>query len=155
MNKWFQDGTPTSYKIQLGYLDIPQHLIKTNFVDTPYRFSSFEDANNIAADMFPNVQFRIVGSSDEPHWSAPTATVKADKLKSEKWYDVYGVRPKYHDGFSVVPGPNPDPEVQKTMDALAKLRHPLKYQLVAKPQGAQTAQRKQAGQTGQGRQQSK
>ena len=50
---WFQDGGPNSYKIQVGYLDIPKHLIKTKFVDTPYRFSSFEDANKIAATKSP------------------------------------------------------------------------------------------------------
>ena len=68
MNKWFQEGNPTSYKIQLLYYEIPKH-IKEKHIDTPFRFRTREDALINAKEMYKNVHYRIAGSSDNPHWT--------------------------------------------------------------------------------------
>ena len=93
MNKWFQEGQPSSYKIQVLYQEIPQY-VKTKPVDTPFRFSSYEDAVKTGQEMFPGVQFKVVGSNDRPHWqSSPIERVPVDKLKGKTWYDLYAVAP--------------------------------------------------------------
>lgn len=93
MNKWFQEGQPSSYKIQVLYQEIPQ-FVKTKPVDTPFRFSSYEDAIKTGQEMFPGVQFKVVGSNDRPHWqSSPIERVPVDKLKGKTWYDLYAVAP--------------------------------------------------------------
>lgn len=138
MNQWFQEGQPSSYKVQLVYYDIPPHLVQKKYIDTPYRFATFQDANELATNLFPNVEARIVGSADQPHWNAPPVkAVPEDQIKAERWYDLYGMRPKYHDGFSVLPAPKPDKELDNTMKAIGKLRNPLKYKLMIPQQPKQ------------------
>ena len=93
MNKWFQEGSPNSYKIQVLYQEIPQ-FVKTKPVDTPFRFSSYEEAIKTGQDMFPGVQFKVVGSNDRPHWqSSPIEKLPVDKLRDKSWYDLYAVAP--------------------------------------------------------------
>ena len=93
MNNWFQEGVPTSYKIQVLYQEVPE-FVKTRLVDTPFRFASYEDAKNVGDDMFKGVEFKIVGSSDKPHWQdSPMERVPSTKLANKSWYDLYGVAP--------------------------------------------------------------
>ncbi len=96
MNKWFQDGQPSSYKIQVMYVDIPEHLIlKKKAVDAPFRFRSFEEAQRASMDMFNGYEVQIVGSMDKPHWQEPDARMSGAELQKENWYDIYGVTPAY------------------------------------------------------------
>lgn len=94
--KWFQEGTPSSYKIQIMYVDIPQHLqLEKKPVDTPFRFRNFEEASKIAGEMFKGYETRVVGSIDQPHWQAPETRMNSDQLQQQSWYDVYGVTPAF------------------------------------------------------------
>ncbi len=94
MSNWFQDGTPSSYKIQILYHEVPA-FVKTRLLDTPFRFASYEDAQTLGQEVFNGVQYRIVGSSDAPHWqSTPMETVLPTTLKKKAWYDIYGVAPR-------------------------------------------------------------
>ena len=96
MNKWFQEGSPSSYKIQVLYVDIPEHLkLKQHAVDTPFRYRSHTEAQKAAQDLFNGYNVKIVGSNDKPHWQVPEARVSSSDLQKEQWYDVYGVTPAY------------------------------------------------------------
>ncbi len=66
INSWFQDGYPVSYKIQLVYFRKGQN--KERYIDTPFRFKTYEDASKSASEMYSKVEHRIVGSMDKPHW---------------------------------------------------------------------------------------
>jgi hypothetical protein len=64
---------PVSYKIQLGYVHIPKTIkMDARWMDTPYRFTSFGDANQQANQIFTGYSYRIVGSNDRPHVQAPS-----------------------------------------------------------------------------------
>lgn len=147
INKWFQDGPPSSYKIQLLYVDIPQHLkLKKRVVDTPFRFRNFEEAENTAADMFRGFDFKIVGSHDEPHWQKPENKMKTDTLAAQNWYDIYGVTPSYQIDH-----------VERKRKALEKHKEDPRYKELTKlkpavpkkVQSVQGKQRKQSTQSAQ------
>ena len=94
MSNWFQDGTPSSYKIQILYHEVPA-FVKTRLLDTPFRFASYEDAETLGQEMFKGVHYRVVGSSDSPHWqSTPLEKALPDTLKKKAWYGIYGVAPR-------------------------------------------------------------
>jgi hypothetical protein len=96
INKWFQDGPPVSYKIQISYVDIPKNItLQKKNVDTPFRFRNYEEAARAASEMFKGYETTVIGSSDEPHWQAPETRMREDELKEQNWYDVYGVTPSY------------------------------------------------------------
>lgn len=96
MNTWFQEGQPSSYKIQLRYTEIPQHLqLPKKVVDTPFRFRTFEEAQKASLEMFDGYDVQVVGSMDNPHWQEPEATLNKAELKKSKWYDIYGMTPVY------------------------------------------------------------
>lgn len=96
LNKWFQDGPPSSYKIQVLYVDIPKHLqLNKKAIDTPFRFRNFEEAEKIASEMFGEYETKITASNDEPHWQVPESQMTKKELKDQSWYDVYGVTPSY------------------------------------------------------------
>jgi len=121
MDKWFQEGAPSSYKIQVEYLDIPQHMkLNTKTVDTPFRFKSFEEAQSAAEDMFNGFSVKIVGSKDTPHWTmeAPKQQIERQALNKKSWYDLYGVSAagKSH----VKPKRNADYKISPAIKSLAK-----------------------------------
>uniref|UniRef100_A0A6C0J6N8 Uncharacterized protein n=1 Tax=viral metagenome TaxID=1070528 RepID=A0A6C0J6N8_9ZZZZ len=96
MNTWFQEGAPLSYKIQVEYLDIPQHMkIDTRTVDTPFRFKSYKEAEAAADDIFNGFTVRIIGSKDKPHWTLkePERVLERKDLNKKSWYELYGVSP--------------------------------------------------------------
>ncbi len=94
MSNWFQDGTPSSYKIQILYHEVPA-FVKTRLLDTPFRFASYEDAETLGQEMFKGVHYRVVGSSDSPHWqSTPLEQALPETLKKKAWYGIYGVAPR-------------------------------------------------------------
>ena len=96
MNRWFQEGTPSSYKIQLRYVDIPpEFVLPHKVVDTPFRFRTFEEAIKSGQEMFPGYEVQIVGSNDQPHWQEPEAHLEEAEMKKGNWYDVYGVSPAH------------------------------------------------------------
>ena len=125
MNKWFQEGSPSSYKIQILYVDIPKHLqLKKKPVDTPFRFRNYEEANNMASDLFQGYEYRIVGSNDDPHWNIPEAQMTGRDLKQDKWHDVYGVTPAYRVEYQRKRDADLEAEAisNKTYQELQKLR---------------------------------
>ena len=123
MSNWFQDGAPESYKIKILYNEVPA-FVKTRLLDTPFRFSSYEDAQTLGQEMFNGVQYRIVGSSDKPHWqSTPIEKVLPEGLKKKAWYDIYGVATAKQKQQS--PQLKQTPQARQAMEALSKLK-PLK-----------------------------
>jgi hypothetical protein len=96
INHWFQEGTPSSYKIQIVYVDVPQHLkLEKKTVDTPFRFRDYNEAAKVASEMFSDREIKIVGSGDEPHWQEPEIQMTSAQLKNQNKYGVYGVKPTY------------------------------------------------------------
>jgi hypothetical protein len=87
-NNWFQDS-PNSYKIQVLYQRIPE-FVKKQSVDTPFRFSTYQDADTVGKELFGDVEYRIVGSNDKPHWNStpPKQQAPAPKLTNKAWYDL-------------------------------------------------------------------
>lgn len=94
---WFRDGQPSSYKIQLSYVEIPKHLkLQERTVDTPFRFESFEEAQNAADDLFKGYSYKVIGSNDEVHWqAAPVGKKLSNDVTDDSWYNIYGVKPTY------------------------------------------------------------
>ncbi len=123
-NKWFQDGNPASFKIQVLYNEIPS-FVKTRLIDTPFRFSNYEDAMTVGQEIFNGVQFRIVGSSDKPHWqSTPLERATApEKLKNKPWYDIYGVAPvTYKQAYQTTQKAQKTQSTEQPLNALKKLK---------------------------------
>ncbi len=129
---WGQEQVPpSSYKIQLGYVEVPKTIkFDEKWLDTPYRFKSFEDANQEAQRLFDGYQIRIVGSNDNPHWDAPSYLKRNMKaVQSQPWYDVVGMDPVRENPFSrYSPSGQPpvlDPEQEYALGELSKLRAPV------------------------------
>ena len=141
-------SSPNSYKIQVLYNEIPP-FVRTRLIDTPFRFSTYEDAITLGEDMFTGVQFRIVGSSDRPHWQS-TPLEKSVSLKDKGWYDIYGVSPA---GFKQPSEEIKRPQLAETVKVLQRLKpqpvtggvHPR--QLGQSKQARQARQARQAKQT--------
>ena len=94
VNTWGQTSAPpSSYKIQVGYVEVPKTLqLDPKWLDTPYRFKSFQDANGEAGRLFDGYQYRIIGSNDRPHWDAPSYLHQnVTDLGQQQWYNVVGV----------------------------------------------------------------
>lgn len=125
-NTWFQDGSPESYKIQLLYYDIPKHLIKEKYVDTPYRFKNFDEAESTAAGLFPGIRYKIIGSSDKPHFSKPpVARMTREQVQKQPFYDVHGITPSYRVDSSIADvEENLSPMDKQSFEELKKLRRP-------------------------------
>lgn len=122
---WGQDDAPPlSYKIQVGYIEIPKTIkLDEKWLDTPYRFKSFQDANQEAGQMFDGYSVRIVGSNDNPHWDAPSyLNQNINVIKNQKWYNVVGIEPNLQKEIKDVKLP---PNKQYVMSELSKLRNPL------------------------------
>jgi hypothetical protein len=111
-------STPSSYKIQVLYNEVPA-FIKTRLIDTPFRFATYEDAMTLGEDMFNGVQFRIVGSSDRPHWqSTPIEQSQSKGIKDKGWYNIYGVSPV---GFKQPTEAAARPQLAQTVEVLKRL----------------------------------
>lgn len=128
---WAQDQAPSnSYKIQLGYLEIPKAItFDERWLDTPYRFKSFSDADMEADKIFNGYLYRIVSSNDQPSWDAPSYLHQNMKtLKENRWYDIVGVEPtdKNYQMYSPmgVP-PKLNPEREYVLNELSKLKPPI------------------------------
>lgn len=141
-NDWFQEGVPTSYKIQVLYQEIPQ-FVKTRLVDTPFRFASYEDALNTASDLFKGIEFKVIGSSDKPHWqSSPMERVPTNKLATKSWFDLYGVVPVAD--FDVTQARNQQRQRIQVAQAVEDINFKnLKKLKPLKTQGAQSKQKTQ------------
>jgi len=135
---WGQDQSPpSSYKIQLGYIEIPQTIkFEEKWLDTPYRFKSFHDANDEARRIFDGYLVRIVGSNDQPYWDAPSYLHQnrntLNLKENNRWYDVVGVEPMTENPYSdYSPLGQPaslSPERQYALSQLSKLHTPLQVQ---------------------------
>jgi hypothetical protein len=135
INLWGQDQAPPgSYKIQLGYIDIPKTIkFDERWMDTPYRFKSFHDANAEATRIFDGYSYRIIASNDRPYWDAPSYLHQnRNTLKpgnNQHWYDVVGIEPITENPYaSYSPQgqiPKLSPERQYALSQLSKLQLPI------------------------------
>jgi hypothetical protein len=94
---WAQD-IRNSYKIRLKYAVVPKG-VKTDvrFIDTPYRFESYQEAREYAKELFPCNSFIVDGSSDIPNFNETLVVNKPPlkEIKKAKNYDVYGIKPSF------------------------------------------------------------
>jgi hypothetical protein len=115
-DNWFQES-PNSYKIQVLYRRVPEY-VKTEVVDTPFRFATYEDAQSLGKDVFKGVAFRVVGSSDEPHWQGtPIQQALPEALGKKVWYELYGVKKPSQQAMVLTPK-----KQQKAYEVLSKLK---------------------------------
>jgi hypothetical protein len=126
LNVWGQNHVPpSSYKIQIGYIELPKTVkFDEKWVDTPYRFSSFHDANDEASKRFIGYDYRITGSNDTPHWAVPSYLEQNRKILNppsdpEKWYDENEVFPFAPSKYDTI-----DKNDQYVIDQLSKLKTP-------------------------------
>jgi hypothetical protein len=94
---WAQD-IRNSYKIRLKYALVPKG-VKTDvrFIDTPYRFQSYQEAREYAKELFPCYSFVVDGSPDIPNFNETQVVNRTSRteLEKAKYYDVYGVKRSY------------------------------------------------------------
>ena len=94
---WAQD-VRNSYKIRLKYVLVPKG-VKTDvrFIDTPYRFQSYQEAREYAKELFPCYSYAVEGSPDQPNFNETQFVQRTTKeqLQNTKYYDVYGVKRSY------------------------------------------------------------
>ena len=138
LHLWGQDQSPpSSYKIQLGYIEIPKTIqFDEKWVDTPYRFRSFHDANIEADRIFGGYLFRIVGSNEHPYWDAPSYLHQnrntLDVKQDNRWYDVVGIepleKPSSYKYSTIGQTPILSPERQYALSQLSKLHTPIESQ---------------------------
>ena len=152
-NTWFQDGPPSSYKIQIMVVDIPQHLrLDKKPVDTPFRFRNFEEASQTAQEMFSGYETRVVSSKDQPHWQRPEKQMSKSDMNENSWYDVYGVTPAYQVKYRQQKNQQLQrSENDKVFQDLSKMK-PMApgFPLSVRPsQGSQKSQKPQKQQTSQ------
>ena len=94
---WAQD-VRNSYKVRLKYVLVPKG-VKTDvrFIDTPYRFQSYQEAREYAKELFPCYSYAVEGSPDQPNFNETQFVQRTTKeeLQNTKYYDVYGVKRSY------------------------------------------------------------
>jgi hypothetical protein len=94
---WAQD-VRNSYKVRLKYVLIPKG-VKTDFrfIDTPYRFQTYQEAREYAKELFPCYSYVVEGSPDNPNFNETQFVQRTSKgeLLDAKYYDVYGVKRSY------------------------------------------------------------
>jgi hypothetical protein len=94
---WAQD-VRNSYKVRLKYILVPKG-VKTDvrFIDTPYRFQSYQEAREYAKELFPCYSYAVEGSPDQPNFNETQFVQRTTKeeLQNTKYYDVYGVKRSY------------------------------------------------------------
>ena len=154
VNLWAQDQSPpSSYKIQLGYIEVPKTIkFDEKWVDTPYRFKSFHDANNEADRIFDGYTYRIIGSNDDPHWEAPSYLYQnrniSDNIKDQRWYEVVGIKPIEENPYAryspLGKAAQLNPEKQYALSQLSKLKTPVeaKRQMILKKESQSSDKKK-------------
>jgi hypothetical protein len=94
---WAQD-VRNSYMIRLKYVVVPKG-VKTNvrYIDTPYRFQSYQEAREYAKELFPCYGYSVQGSADRPNFNETqfVQRISKDDMNKIKYYDLYGVKPGY------------------------------------------------------------
>lgn len=94
---WAQD-IRNSYKVRLKYALLPKG-VKTDirFIDTPYRFQSYQEAREYAKELFPCYSYIVEGSADVPNFNESqfVQRTSGEELQKTKYYDVYGVKRSY------------------------------------------------------------
>jgi hypothetical protein len=94
---WAQDSR-NSYKIKLKYFVVPKGVKnELRFIDTPYRFQSFQEAREYAKELFPCNAYVIEGSGDQPNFNETKFIQRAtrEEMYKSKNYDLYGANPRY------------------------------------------------------------
>ena len=81
---WAQD-IRNSYKIRLKYAVVPKG-VKTDvrYIDTPYRFESYQEAREYAKELFPCNSFMVDGSPDIPNFNETLVVNKPPKKEVKK-----------------------------------------------------------------------
>ncbi len=158
---WGQDQSPPgSYKIQLGYLELPKTItFKEKWLDTPYRFGNFHDANQEASRIFDGYVFRVSASNDRPHWDSPSYLHQPRRLSNTdpQWYDTFAVTPirenRYAPELIMKEPPKLADRTQYSMDQLSKLKtvpgSSLKPVILDTSRSTQSKQSKQVPQNAQ------
>ena len=94
---WAQD-VRNSYKVRLKYVLVPKGVqTDVRFIDTPYRFQSYQEAREYAKELFPCYSYAVEGSPDQPNFNETQFVQRTTKeqLQNTKYYDVYGVKRSY------------------------------------------------------------
>jgi hypothetical protein len=94
---WAQD-VRNSYKVRLKYVLVPKGVqTDIRFIDTPYRFQSYQEAREYAKELFPCYSYAVEGSPDQPNFNETqfVQRTKKEDLLNTKYYDVYGVKRSY------------------------------------------------------------
>ena len=94
---WAQD-VRNSYKVRLKYVLVPKGVqTDIRFIDTPYRFQSYQEAREYAKELFPCYSYAVEGSPDQPNFNETQFVQRTTKeeLQNTKYYDVYGVKRSY------------------------------------------------------------
>lgn len=94
---WAQD-VRNSYKVRLKYVLVPKGVqTDVRFIDTPYRFQSYQEAREYAKELFPCYSYVVEGSPDNPNFNETQFVQRTTKeqLQNTKYYDVYGVKRSY------------------------------------------------------------
>jgi len=94
---WAQD-IRNSYKVRLKYALIPKGVqADVRFIDTPYRFQSYQEAREYAKELFPCYSYIVEGSADVPNFNESQFVQRTsrEELQKTKYYDVYGVKRSY------------------------------------------------------------
>lgn len=94
---WAQD-VRNSYKVRLKYVLIPKGVqTDVRFIDTPYRFQTYQEAREYAKELFPCYSYVVEGSPDNPNFNETQFVQRTTKneLLNTKFYDIYGVKRSY------------------------------------------------------------
>jgi hypothetical protein len=91
---WAQD-IRNSYKIRLKYVLVPKGVeVESHFIDTPYRFETYQDAREYAKELFPCYSFVVDGSADSPNFNEREflSRGKPKELENMKYSQVYDIK---------------------------------------------------------------
>ena len=94
---WAQD-VRNSYKVRLKYVLVPKGVqTDIRFIDTPYRFQSYQEAREYATELCPCYSYVVDGSPDNPNFNETQFVKRTTKeqFQNTKYYDVYGVKRSY------------------------------------------------------------
>ncbi len=76
---WAQNAR-NSYMIRLKYTLVPEGIqLDTRYIDTPYRFQSYQEARTYAKQLFPCYSYVVEGSRDPPTFTGSSLPLPAQK----------------------------------------------------------------------------
>lgn len=91
---WAQD-IRNSYMIRLKYVLVPKGVqVESHFIDTPYRFGSYQDAREYAKELFPCYAYVVEGSADKPNFNEREflSRGKTKETENMKYSQVFSLK---------------------------------------------------------------